>query len=149
MTFENFWRRIIGTKYGIMKKTIFNLVLFAFTLVGCDPPLESLEAIIKNTSDENLLILFDSEIDDFDMRLNIENNATQRLLSFTDIGSIGLSFRDYDSIYIENSSNEILKVYKADTPGKNIYDVDKYWQKREPSKNFFEYTYEITDEDIK
>jgi len=55
---------------------------------------------------------------------------------------------DYDSIYIENSSNEILKVFKADTPGKNIYNVDEYWSVREPSKNHFVYTYEIMEEDL-
>lgn len=118
-------------------------------MYGCDPPLESLEAIVKNTSDKKILILFDSEVNDFDMRLNIESNATKELLSFSALdGGVILSFRDYDSIYITNTSNEVLKVYKTDTPGKNIYNIDKYWQKREPSKNFFKYTYEITEEDI-
>ncbi|MGN7512825.1 MAG: hypothetical protein ACTHOM_00515 [Allomuricauda sp.] len=53
----------------------------------------------------------------------------------------------YDSIYITNTSNEILKVYKEDTPGKNIYNVDRYWNARE-TKNHTEYTYIITQEDI-
>ena len=85
-------------------------MLFAFALVGCDPPLESLKAIVKNTSDKKILILFDSEVNDFDMRLSIESNATKELLSFTDLGRIGLSFQEYDSIYITNTSNEVLKV---------------------------------------
>lgn len=128
-----------------MKKIIY--VFFGIIMYGCDPA-ESLEANIKNTSDEKILILFDSEVNDFDMRLNIESNATKELLSFSALGGVILSFRDYDSIYITNTSNKVLKVYKANTPGKNIYNIDKYWQKREPSKNFFKYTYEITEADI-
>src|SRR5690606_39164759 len=53
----------------------------------------------------------------------------------------------YDSIYVTNVSDEVLKVYKEDTPGKNIYNVDRDWTIKE-TKNHAEYTYTITNEDI-
>ena len=130
-----------------MKKTLF-ICLLMFTLIGCDPG-ESMEAIINNSTNKNLSIFFDSEINDFDMQLNIESNTTKELLNFrANTGGVILSFRDYDSIYIKDSSNEILKVFKENTPGKNIYNVDEYWSVSEPSKNHFVYTYEITEEDF-
>lgn len=130
-----------------MKKLFFTCLLIGFTISSCDPR-ESMEAIINNSTDKNLSIFFDSETNDFDMQLNIESNTTEELLNFSAIGGVILSFRDYDSIYIQSASNEVLKVFKEDTAGKNIYNVDKYWTVREPSKNHFVYTYEITDGDI-
>ena len=61
---------------------------------------------------------------------------------------MGFDLSGIDSIYITNTSNEILKVYKEDTPGKNIYSIDEYWSVSETSKNHFVYTYEITEEDL-
>lgn len=131
-----------------MKKILFICILM-FMSIGCDPS-ESMETIINNSTNKNLSIFFDSEINDFDMQLNIESNTTKELLNFrANTGRVFLSFRDYDSIYIQNSSNEILRVFKENTTGKNIYNVDEYWSVSEPSKNHFVYTYEITDEDIK
>lgn len=130
-----------------MKKILF-ICLLMFTFIGCDPS-ESMETIINNNTNKSLSIFFDSEINDFDMQLNIESNTTKELLNFrANTGGVILSFRDYDSIYIKDSSNEILKIFKENTVGKNIYNVDEYWSVSEPSKNHFVYTYEITEEDL-
>ena len=53
----------------------------------------------------------------------------------------------FDSIYIENTSNETLKVFKETTEGKNIYAIDQYWTSK-PSRSIHTWTYEITDEDL-
>ena len=132
-----------------MKKwmPLLTAILIGLSLLGCDPA-ESMEVIINNSTGKNLFIFFDSEINDFDMQLNIETKTTKELLSFRATGGVILSFRDYDSIYVRNTSNEILKIFKEDTEGKNIYNVAKYWTVRETSKNHFVYTFEITNEDL-
>lgn len=132
-----------------MKKIFLLTCLFiSFCFISCDPA-ESLEAIIINNSSQDLKITFVSvEIPDFNETFEIESNSKILHSEIVGIGDANLGFHNYDSIYIENYSNEILKVYKANTPGKNIYNVDEYWQKRKPSKNHFVYTYEITNEDI-
>lgn len=133
-----------------MKKILclISLTLVTIIIVGCDPS-ESLEAIIVNNTNEDLSVIFDSEIQEFDIDLTINASSEKELLSFqANTGGVVLSFRDYDSIYIQNSSNEILKVFKENTIGKNIYNVEQYWTVNEPSKNLFRYSYEITSEDI-
>ena len=112
---------------------------------------ESMEVFIKNSTSEKIIVNFVSkEFRDLNKSLEIDSNEQSLYTSFQSANTgVYLTLVDNDSIYIQNSTNKMLKVYKTDTPGKNIYNVDKYWQKREPSKNFFEYTYEITDEDIK
>ena len=131
-----------------MRKILF-IFLLLFLMFSCDP-VESLEAnILNNTSQDLKAIFVLLEASNFNETFEIESNNVKIIFEFGGVGDANLAFHDYDSIYITNTSNEVLKVYKADTPGKNIYNVDEYWQKREPSKNFFEYTYEITTEDIK
>lgn len=49
---------------------------------------------------------------------------------------------------VKNNARQILKVYKPNDTGKNIYNIDEYWQLREPSKRFFKYEYEIYNEDL-
>lgn len=133
-----------------MKKIIIvNLILVI--ALGCDPG-DSLEANFLNSSEQDLSVVFSSsEYPHLNQNLFINKKQKKIYVQIDKKGTITniLTFMDFDSIYITNTSNEVLKVYKADTPGKNIYNVDEYWQKREPSKNFFEYTYEITAEDIK
>jgi len=138
-----------------MEKIFFVITLLIFLLISCDPS-ESLEAIIINKTSSDLNIHFVSKIAYPELS---NNTKTFTLLSYNKVyfikkginkglGQAVLSFVFYDSIYITNTSDKILKVYKENTFGKNIYNVDKYWKRSKPSKNFFEYTYEITNGDI-
>nr|WP_298995152.1 hypothetical protein [uncultured Allomuricauda sp.] len=134
-------------------------ILLAFGLLlsiwGCDPT-ESLEAYIMNSSNESLNMNFVSSelLTEFMENREIliipsnERRSYQRIGVDEFIGQAGLSLSVFDSIYISNNANEILKIYKPDSPGKNIYNIDQYWTVRETGKNHFEYTYTITDEDI-
>ena len=131
-----------------MKKALFICMLIGFTTSSCDPR-ESLEAnIINNTSQDLKINFVSTEIPDFNETFEIESKKTLLYADFGGLGRVALSFQEYDSIYIQSASNEVLKTYKENTPDKNIYNVDEYWTVREPSKNRFVYTYEITDEDI-
>ena len=133
-----------------MKIILVNLLIILIAL-SCDPG-NSLGASFLNSSEQDLSVVFSSsEYPHLNQSLLVYKKQKKTYAQVDKKGTITniLTFIDFDSIYITDTSNKVLKVYKEDTPGKNIYDVDKYWQKREPSKNFFEYTYEITDEDIK
>ena len=54
----------------------------------------------------------------------------------------------YDSIVVSSLQNEILKTWKPETPGKNIYNIERDWYVRESPKDNFIYTFEITNEDL-
>lgn len=123
-------------------------LLISFCFISCDP-VESLEANIVNNTPQSLKINFVSiEIPDINETFEIESNSKTLYTKFGGIGGANLGFHDYDSIYIENSSNQILKVFKEDTTGKNIYNVDEYWSVKETSKTHFLYTYDIMEEDL-
>ncbi|MGN7512826.1 MAG: hypothetical protein ACTHOM_00520 [Allomuricauda sp.] len=142
----------------MMKKLMkpFRIILIGLSILGCDPS-ESLEAVMSNKSGSDLNIHFVSDILHTG---ELDNARSVKLLSNkeayfegVDRGNVGLgnavlSFTAYDSIYITNMSEEILKIYKENTPGKNIYNIDEYWKVTESSKNHFVYTYIITQEDI-
>lgn len=130
-----------------MKKIIYIFILIL--LSSCDPS-ESLEANIINNSSINFEVIFSSsELPDFNQTLKIES---QKKSLYTEInpglGRVGLDFIDFDTIYIKDNLDNVLKVYKQDTTGKNIYNIDEYWSVSETSKNHFVYTYEITEEDL-
>ena len=130
-----------------MKKTIY--IFISILLFSCDPS-ESLEANIINNSSINFEIIFSSsELPDFNQTLKIES---QKKSLYTEInpglGRVGLDFIDFDSIYIKDNSDNVLKVYKQNTTGKNIYNVDEFWIVKESPKNHFIYSFEITDEDL-
>ncbi|PRX57427.1 hypothetical protein CLV81_1431 [Flagellimonas meridianipacifica] len=133
----------------------YHLLIFLMILSGCDPS-ESLDALLENATDSDLRIHFISAIllsefiDNAEI-INVESMDSQdypRIGVAEGIGQAGLSLSVFDSIYISNNANEILKIYKPNSPGKNIYNIDQYWTVRETGKNHFEYTYMITDEDI-
>jgi hypothetical protein len=54
----------------------------------------------------------------------------------------------YDSVLIKNRLGDILKVYRRNDTGKNIFNIEDYWISSEPSKRFFKYEYLIENEDI-
>ena len=132
-----------------MKKIFFIYLLLTLLILSCDEG-ESMEVFIINSSSQKVKVNFvSSEINELNKSLVIDSNQQKLYVDFqSGTSGVFLTFVDNDSIYIQNTSNEILKVYKADTPGKNIYNVDEYWSVSEPSKNHFVYTYEITNEDI-
>ena len=141
-----------------MKKTIlipFMVVMSSLIMIGCDPS-EGLEYDIVNDTPIDLKVhfvsnLIYSEFPNNDKIVKILSNDVYNDETGNNnlgLGQAILSFTDFDSIYITNLSDKVLKVYKENIVGKNIYNIDKYWAISRPSKNFYKYTYNITDEDI-
>lgn len=144
----------IDNKINNMRKLLFIYSILTFLVSSCDTS-ESLEYRIENNIDLDLKIYF---VSSFIYPNLVDNSRVEEIPSmdsFKDssestpgLGQAVFSFIEHDSIYITNDSNEVLKIYKEDTPGKNIYNVNEYWSVEETSKNQFVYTYEITDDDI-
>ena len=129
-----------------MRNLLF--LIFMYALLSCDKE-SCTEEVISNKLDTDVFVNFVSSDALFNSRIFVEKQSVKTVGQVEcALGGVVLNYSVYDSIYIQNSSNEVLKVFKQDTPGKNIYNVDEYWTVREPSKNHFVYTYEITDEDI-
>lgn len=130
-----------------MKK--FGLVMLISTVtLGCDP-VSIMDANITNSTSQELTVVFASS--------TVENRALQipanETIRFQESQSTTGSFLepylvDYDSVYIQNDSDEILIVYQPDSPGKNIYNVSTDWSFDEPSKRSYKYEYEIVTEDL-
>lgn len=130
-------------------KKIF-LTLTAITvLCGCDP-IADMEANIENLTNQDLIIEFVSFDQELGKTLVIPINETRLLEAVSDIGNTFLEPRliEYDSVVVKNNAEQILKVYKPNDTGKNIYKIDEYWLLKEPSKRFFEYEYEINNDDL-
>jgi len=130
-----------------MKKIILSALIVSL-FASCDKS-SMMDANIKNNTSQNLSLTFfrTSEPND---SLQLESNQT--MLFQDDFSSTGgfltPNLIQFDSIYIQNQSDEILKVFKENTEGKNIYNVDEFWILNQPSEDIYNYEYTINNEDI-
>jgi len=138
-----------------MRKTLL-IISLLFIFNSCDNS-ESFDAIITNCTAMDLKIHFVSNTVLSDLSSNTEvlsikpgtSKIYERIGANEGIGLARLTtLTEFDSIYLTNISNKVLKIYKEGTIGRNIYNIDKYWTMNEPSKYYYKYTYEIMDEDI-
>ena len=130
-------------------KELFLVSLISVLFSSCDP-VAQMEANIENLTSDSLKIEFVSFDESMNKILEIAPNGIELFQEGFDIGDdfIEPSLIEYDSVVITNQADNILKVFKPDDTGKNIYNIDEYWVRNKPSKGFFKYKYELTDEDI-
>lgn len=130
-------------------KRIALIALMIPIFFSCDP-LAQMEANIENLTAKKLSVVFMSSDSSISKTLEIDPNQNVFFQEGFDIGNTYLEpyLSEYDSVVIKNQADEILKVYKRNDVGKNIYNIDVYWISTEPSKRFFKYEYEIENEDI-
>ena len=137
------------TNYSTFKKIAF---LFCLTIVlaSCDP-VADMDAFVTNNSNEVISITFKASPNGYseDRTFRITVGEEVRVQEAFDVGSTYLepNFEAYDSIYIQNSADEILKVFKETTTGKNMYNVSS-WTSQEPSKRSFDYYFTIEESDL-
>ncbi len=130
------------------------ILLFLGLVVSCDPT-TNLTHKIKNSSSRDLTILFFYSIDQSDTltidridTLTINKNDVKIWLVDIVNGSaprIDFSIV-FDSIIIY-SDTSALKKYFSNTQGKSIYNY-KYWDENKKGKRDYEYTFEITNQDL-
>ncbi|WP_154662113.1 hypothetical protein [Siansivirga zeaxanthinifaciens] len=130
-------------------KNFIGICFLTVAFSSCDPTV-SMEANIINQTTQDLAVEFISLDQNLNKTLEISNNNVKRFQEGFDVGNdfIEPYLIEYDSVVVKNSSEQILKVYKPNDSGKNIFKIDAYWISSEPSKNFFKYEYEITSEDL-
>ena len=129
-------------KLYLVRCTILILIL------SCDPS-QDLDAVISNRTNQDLKVNFVSSFEE-SKSIEIEPISTEFYIKGTGNNSLGgvfFTLIQFDSIYI-SKNDDVLKVYKENNSGKNIYNIERYW-KRNASKSLVTYTYEITAEDIK
>ncbi|MEM6892406.1 MAG: hypothetical protein AAF554_01870 [Bacteroidota bacterium] len=120
-----------------------------FFLSSCDP-VSDMEANIENLTTQTLTVEFVSSIADLSKTLEIKPNEIELFQEGFDVGGTFLepSLVEYDSVVVMDQQQQVLRVYKENDNGKNIYNVTEYWMGSEPSKRFFKYEYEINTQDI-
>lgn len=130
-------------------KNLKVIAIMTFLLVSCDP-VSDMEANIENLTTQELAVDFISFDESLNKSLQIPPNESALFQEVFDIGNTFLqpSLVDYDSVVVRNSDEIILKIYKENSPGKNIYNVNEDWMGSEPSKRVFKYKYQIKSEDI-
>ena len=131
-----------------MKKLLL-VILTGILFSSCDP-VAIMEANIENLTSESLTIEFVAFDVSSNKILKIQPNETQLFQEGFDVGGLFLepSLIEYDSVVIKNQADNILKVFKPNDTGRNIYNIDEYWIASEPSKRFFKYKYELNESDI-
>ena len=130
-------------------KIFIQVFLTTVVFCSCDP-VSDMEANIENLTTQDLIIEFISLDQNLDKTLEIPTEETKLFQEAFDVGNDFLepSLVEYDSIVVKNSAEQILKVYKPDGSGKNIYNINEYWLSSEPYKRGFRYEYEIYDEEL-
>lgn len=123
--------------------------LFILLFISCDPVAE-MEANIQNRTTQSLRFIFDTQDTFYYKNLNIEPDSIELFEAIFDVGNTYLEpyLIVYDSVYIQDQSGNILKVYKPEDTGKNIYDIQGYWSSEEPCRRCFKYKFEIETSDI-
>lgn|SRR5574344_151198 len=127
-------------------KNILMIACLIVIMASCDPD-RCTSHYVKNNTSNQIEISF---VCDFEGLGNyvIDKGEKQLLGGIScDKAITRLAFYAYDSVIVK--VNDIPKIiYKPEKSGKNIYDYE-YWVENKKGKRDYEYTFEITDEDIK
>ncbi len=130
-----------------MKRCVVILLLIPLFL-SCDP-VSLMDANLENTTSQPLSITFVSPgLREETLILDPDERVLFQESMSTTGSFLEPYLADYDSVYIQSESQEILKVYKPDSQGKNIYNVEDYWIFDEPSKRVYKYDYLISTKDL-
>ena len=132
-------------------KNLIALTLIATLFSSCDPSAQ-IEANIENLTDKNLSILFISSDSSLISSKTLQIAPSETVLFQEDFvfksTYLEPNLEYFDSVLIKNQADVILRVYKPNDSGKNIYNIDDYWISSEPSKRSFKYEYKIENEDF-
>jgi len=143
------FNEIIINKQKEIMKNFIRVFLITIVFCSCDP-VSDMEADIENLTTQDLILEFISFDQNLNKTLEIPTEESRRFQEAFDVGNDFLepSLIEYDSVVVKNSAEQILKIYKPESTGKNIYNIDEYWLSSEPYKRGFRYEYEIYDEDL-
>ena len=125
-----------------MKIKKITLFVFASLVLSSCEPLSVMDASVKNNASRSISVVFASSEVSLNKTLEIAPNETMLFQEGLSVGGGFLepSLLGYNSIYVRNELNEVLKIYKENSNVKNIYTLND-WIFNEPSKRVYKYNY--------
>lgn len=118
------------------------------SIISCDP-VTYVTYNISNLTDKNLLLFFHSSnaIENDTLSLNKSTIKKWRIVSVSDRYPEKIDLNQYYDSIIVKSNDLVVRKYISAMIGKNIYNYE-YWIENKKGKRDYEYTFEITKEDI-
>ncbi len=125
------------------------LLSWILTMTSCDPVTFVSYNISNSTSKDLEIYVFINIVDENDtIILNKKTKEEWMVISVSGTSAKKIELEQYyDSILVMSGDENVLK-YIPEMDGKNIYNY-KYWDENKKKKRDYEYTFEITEEDIK
>ncbi len=125
------------------------LLSWILAITSCDPVTFVSYNISNSTSKDLEIYVFSNIVDENDtIILNKKTKEEWMVISVSGKSAKKIELEQYyDSILVMSGDENVLK-YIPEMDGKNIYNY-KYWDENKKKKRDYEYTFEITEEDIK
>jgi hypothetical protein len=129
-------------------KNIILYSAFVLFIVSCDP-VTYVTYNINNSTNRSLIFFFHSNVavENDTLTINRETSITWRTVSVSGRSPEKIDLNQYYDSIIVKSGKLIEKKYTPDLSGKNIYNYE-FWTENKKGKRDYEYTFEITDDDI-
>ncbi len=129
-------------------KNLILLFVLMLSVISCDP-VTYVTYNIDNSTEENLVLFFHSSvaIENDTLPLSKSSIVKWRIVSVSDRSPEKIDLNQYYDSIIVKSNDLVVKKYISDMTGKNIY-IYEYWTENKTGKRDYEYTFEITEEDI-
>jgi len=126
-------------------------ILAILVISSCDP-VASMEANIENQTSRVLSLEFVSK-DTLEVESKTFIIGANQSVLFQEVFDVGNTYLEpylieYDSVILREGLTTVLKVFKENSSGKNIYNIGSSWISREDPKRFFYYTYQLNEEDL-
>lgn len=106
--------------------------IFACIILSSCDPVGDLAVEIQNASSQDVRIQWFSQFEELSYDRTITQGETQRITEqdIQDIGGTPIEpyYQEFDSIVVYSIQNQILKVWRPDSPTKNIYNTSSDWQ---------------------
>ena len=113
-------------------KTLFTL-FFLLCLFGCDP-VGNLDVSIQNLTGQDIRIQWFSNMEEFQYSKLIEQGVTRPIpeQKISDNGGLATEpyYQVYDSVLVFSSEDELIKIWRPDSPPKNIFNTANDWELR-------------------
>lgn len=126
-----------------------SVILFALLLMNCDP-YSIMDADIRNSTSQNLTLYSFRTDSSYNQSFRIDAGEKIRFQEgMSSTGSFHEPYlEDADSLVLKNDADEVLRVYKPDDTGKNIYNIKDHWYFEERKKRIYYYEYVIDQSDF-
>ena len=131
-------------------KKLYLLILISFFLSSCDPT-GCLDVEIMNNTNQDIVLNWYSQIPELNISKEFKQKEklTIEEYSFCNVGgTVSFSLSEIDSIEVKSLQNEVLKTWKPNSGGKNIFNLDTDWEIQVLGKWDENYLFVINESDL-